>query len=183
RPSKHPYRSSRYSACDEDTRELSVTLYSACNRAYSVGADSLVGDHMLASNTCLPATASLNLTAHPSNPCTFLFFVGVILIARRKNSDATELSTGTDAEKPETSTLRAAVVRRYSCLPFACRFASPRPPNCIRHHQSGKHGTLFYDEFLRATKECPVKWRAGAGWTEQLRKIGLPKEAIIPPKS
>jgi len=44
-------------------------------------------------------------------------------------------------------------------------------------------GTLFYDEFLKATKERAVKWRAGKGWSEQLVKIGIPKDRIIPPKT
>jgi hypothetical protein len=44
-------------------------------------------------------------------------------------------------------------------------------------------GTLFYDEFLKATKKRGVKWRAGKGWSEQLIKIGVPKDRIIPPKA
>lgn len=44
-------------------------------------------------------------------------------------------------------------------------------------------GTLFYDEFLKATKEHSVKWRARSGWAEQLAKIGIPKDRIIRTKT
>jgi len=47
----------------------------------------------------------------------------------------------------------------------------------------GGTGTMFYDEFLKATKERPLKWRAGEGWSEQLLKIGIPKDRIMSPKS
>lgn len=40
-------------------------------------------------------------------------------------------------------------------------------------------GTLFYDEFLKATKEHSIRWRARSGWAEQLAKIGIPKDRII----
>jgi hypothetical protein len=44
-------------------------------------------------------------------------------------------------------------------------------------------GTLFYDEFLRVTQERPVRWKASEGWAEQLAKIGIPKDRIMPPKA
>jgi hypothetical protein len=44
-------------------------------------------------------------------------------------------------------------------------------------------GTLFYDEFLKATKGHSVKWRARIGWAEQLAKIGIPKDRIIRTRS
>ncbi len=37
------------------------------------------------------------------------------------------------------------------------------------------------DEFLKATEERSVKWRAGKGWSELLLKGGLPKDRMIPP--
>ena len=44
-------------------------------------------------------------------------------------------------------------------------------------------GTLFYDEFLKATQQNRVKWRARSGWAEQLAKIGIPKDRIIHTKA
>ena len=40
-------------------------------------------------------------------------------------------------------------------------------------------GTLFYDEFVKATKEHSIKWRARDGWAEELAKMGIPKDRII----
>lgn len=44
-------------------------------------------------------------------------------------------------------------------------------------------GTLFYDEFVKATKEHSIKWRARSGWTEELGKMGIPKDRIIHTKA
>ena len=40
-------------------------------------------------------------------------------------------------------------------------------------------GTLFYDEFVKATKEHSIKWRARDEWAEELAKMGIPKDRII----
>jgi hypothetical protein len=44
-------------------------------------------------------------------------------------------------------------------------------------------GTLFYDEFVKATKEHSIKWRARNGWAEELAKMGIPKDRIIHTKA
>jgi hypothetical protein len=41
-------------------------------------------------------------------------------------------------------------------------------------------GTLLEDEFRKATLERPIRWRAGKGWAEELAKIGIPQNRIIP---
>jgi hypothetical protein len=43
-------------------------------------------------------------------------------------------------------------------------------------------GTLLEDEFRKATFERPIRWRARKGWAEELAKIGIPQDRIIPPK-
>jgi hypothetical protein len=40
-------------------------------------------------------------------------------------------------------------------------------------------GTLFYDEFVKATKEHSIKWRARDEWAEELAKMGIPEDRII----
>lgn len=44
-------------------------------------------------------------------------------------------------------------------------------------------GTLFYDEFVKATKEHSIKWRARRAWAEELAKMGIPKARIIHTKA
>jgi hypothetical protein len=43
----------------------------------------------------------------------------------------------------------------------------------------GGTGTLFHEEFLKATQEHRITWKARSGWAEQLEKIGIPKNRII----
>jgi hypothetical protein len=51
----------------------------------------------------------------------------------------------------------------------------------VTNHEST--GTLFYEEFVKATKEHSIKWRARSGWAEELAKMGIPKERIIHTKA
>jgi hypothetical protein len=44
-------------------------------------------------------------------------------------------------------------------------------------------GILFYDEFVKATKEHFIRWRARSGWAEELAKMGIPKDRIIHTKA
>jgi hypothetical protein len=44
-------------------------------------------------------------------------------------------------------------------------------------------GTLFYDEFVKATKEHPIRWRARSSWAEELLKMGIPKDRVIHTKA
>ena len=44
-------------------------------------------------------------------------------------------------------------------------------------------GTLFYDEFVKATQEHRIRWKARAGWAEELAKMRIPKERIIHTKA
>jgi hypothetical protein len=44
-------------------------------------------------------------------------------------------------------------------------------------------GTLFYDEFVKATQGHRIRWKATAGWAAELAKMGIPKERIIHTKA